>query len=291
VPGHRSFIVFLSAVSRQKEPPMNDKHSIHIFINRAKYEVAKSAQTGHSLKELAGIALGDVLFRQRPGDDEVITNDAHVTITDGDHFHSSPPANYGAEDRHSIHFFINRTKYQVAKAAQTGRSLKELGGVALGDVLFRERPGDDEVIANEAHVTVKDGDHFHSSPPADYGSVAAVAEDWAIGSGPRQLHQPDGWTFVVFDAFPVPAEYVPGLVRLLVKLPPGFPDAAPDMFWIQPAIRLAGGDIPVGTTIESVLGEPWQRFSWHLQPGAWRPGISDLRDFLRCVRTRFERRN
>jgi hypothetical protein len=270
---------------------MNDKHSIHIFINRTKYEVAQADQTGHSLKELGGVPLTDVLFRQQPGEDQVITNDAHVTVKEGDHFHSSPPANYGSVEKHSIHIFINRKKYEVAQADQTGHSLKELGGVPLTDVLFRQQPGEDQVITNDAHVTVKEGDHFHSSPPADYGSVAAVVEEWATATGAKQLQQPDGWTFIVFDAFALPPEYAPALVRLLVKLPPGFPDAAPDMFWVQPEIRLAGGAPPAGTTIESLMGEPWQRFSWHLQPGAWSPGISDLRDFMRCVRTRFERRN
>lgn len=192
---------------------------------------------------------------------------------------------------HSIHIFINRAKYDVAQADHTGQSLKELAGIPLTDVLFWQQPGEDKVIANGTHVTVKNGDHFHSSPPADYGSVAPVAANWAVASKVTQLHQPDGWTFLVFEDFSIPPAYTPGSVRLLVKLPPGFPDAAPDMFWVQPPVNLAGGAIPTGTTMEAVLGEPWQRFSWHLQPGGWRPGISELRDFMRCVRARFERRN
>jgi len=270
---------------------MNNAHGIHIFINRTKYEVPQPDQTGRSLKELGGVSLGDVLFRQGPGDDEVITNDAHVIAKEGDHFHSSPPANYGAQEKHSIHIFINRTKYEVAQANQTGQSLKELGGIPLGDVLFLQQPGEDQVIRNDAHVTVKDGDHFHSSPPADYGSVAVTVEDCASTTGATRLRQPDGWTFLLFEHFSIPREYAPEAVRLLVKLPPGFPDAAPDMFWVQPPVCLHGGAVPAGTTIEAVLGEPWQRFSWHLQPGSWRPGVSELRDFMRCVRARFERRN
>jgi hypothetical protein len=270
---------------------MNNAHSIHIFINRTKHEVPQADQTGRSLKELGGIPLGDVLFRQQPGEDEVITNDAHVTLKEGDHFHSSPPANYGAPEKHSIHIFINRTKYEVVQADQNGQSLKELGGISLGDVLFLQQPGEDKVIRNDTHIAVKDGDHFHSSPPADYGSVAVTVEGWVPAEGPTQLRQPDGWTFLMFERFSIPPDYTPASVRLLVKLPPGFPDAAPDMFWVQPPVCLAGGAVPAGTTMETVLGEPWQRFSWHLQPGSWRPGISELRDFMRCVRARFERRN
>ena len=195
------------------------------------------------------------------------------------------------DNKHTVHIFINRTKYELTHADQTGRSLKELASIPLSDVLFKQQPGEDEVITNDAHLTVKNGDHFHSSPPANYGSADAVVLTDDAAPSPRQLPQPNGWTFVTFDEYSIPPEYIPRVVRLLVKLPPGFPDASPDMFWIHPAARLANGNPPVGTTIESIFGEPWQRFSWHLQPGAWRPGTSDMKDYMRCVRTRFERRN
>jgi hypothetical protein len=270
---------------------MNGKHSIHIFINRMKFEVENPDQTGYSLKELGNVPLGDVLFRQQPGEDEVIPNDQHVTVKDGDHFHSSPPANYGADPGQPSHIFINRNKYEVRHADQTGQSLKILAAIPLTDVFFRQAKGEDEVIPNDQHVTVKDGDHFHSSPPANYGSFVAAAEGWVSTVGGRLLPQPDGWTFMILDSFALPVEFRPRNIRLLVKIPPGFPDAAPDMFWVQPPVCLPGGVAPNGTSMEVVLAEPWQRFSWHLQPGAWQPGISDMRDFMRCIRSRFERRN
>src|SRR5260370_37304018 len=74
---------------------MRHEHPIHIFINKKKYEIDDPVQTGASLKNLAGIPLNDVLFLQRPGEDEVIPNDKKVTLENGDHFHSQPPADYG----------------------------------------------------------------------------------------------------------------------------------------------------------------------------------------------------
>jgi hypothetical protein len=63
-------------------------------------------------------------------------------------------------------------------------------------------------------------------------------------------------------------------------------------FWIQPQVVVAAtGASPGGTTMETLLGQTWQRFSWHLAAGAWRAGVSDLRDFLRCIIGRFERRD
>jgi hypothetical protein len=70
-----------------------------------------------------------------------------------------------------------------------------------------------------------------------------------------------------------------------------FPEAKPDMFWVTPVVRVTTGQSPKGAGMETVLGQQWQRFSWHLREGAWKPGISDIRDYMRCVRSRFERRD
>jgi E2/UBC family protein E len=39
-------------------------------------------------------------------------------------------------------------------------------------------------------------------------------------------------------------------VDLLIKLPPGFPDAQPDMFWVHPAVKTANGCLPRATCVE-----------------------------------------
>lgn len=185
---------------------------------------------------------------------------------------------------------INKQQFKLETPTQTGRALKELARIPLQDTLFRQRPHEDEVLANDAVVELKNGDHLYNQPPADYGKEVSLDELPVSLRRARVLPQPGGWTFVVFD-YPVGDGYRPATVQLLVKLPPLFPDAAPDMFWVRPALVTATGAAPRGTTMESVLGESWQRFSWHLKPGSWRPGESDLRDYMRCVRARFERKD
>ncbi|MDX2019063.1 MAG: E2/UBC family protein [Deltaproteobacteria bacterium] len=269
------------------------KDRVIILINRKRYELEASTVTGRALKELANIPLVDVLFLDRPGcDDLVVGNDQEVTLDNGAQLYSSPPADYGtgAPGLERTVVFINRVKYVLDSPTQTGRALKELGGIALTDVLFLEQPGDDLVIANDDTILLRDGSRLHSSPPADYGS-AEIGLDVRWQDKVEIHRQPDGWTFVVFKEWPIPPAYQPQPVRLLVKLPPGFPDAQPDMFWVSPAVKLMNGSSPKGTSTESVLGGSWQRFSWHLSPGAWRPGISTLDDFLRCVRARFEQKD
>jgi hypothetical protein len=191
---------------------------------------------------------------------------------------------------HVVTVTINRKPFEFADPHQTGRSLKERASIPLSDVLFRHRVKEDEVITDDAKVTLECGDCFHSAPPANYGAPQTATADIGFERF-ESKPQPDGWTFLIVPDYPLPEGLSPQSVRLLVKLPPAFPDAAPDMFWLSPQIRTRTGVAPQGTSIETVLGTPWQRFSWHLNPGAWRPGISTLRDYMRCVRARLEKRN
>jgi hypothetical protein len=78
---------------------MSHDHPIHVFINKRKFELESSVHTGASPKHVAGIPLQDVLFLLSHGDDEVIANDAKVTLKNGDDLHSQPPARRSASTR------------------------------------------------------------------------------------------------------------------------------------------------------------------------------------------------
>jgi hypothetical protein len=193
-------------------------------------------------------------------------------------------------NNHPIHVFINKTKYELDNPVQTGAGLKRLASIRLEDVLFLQSPGDDEVVGNDAQVTLKNGAHLHSQPPADYGLNAAHLQDSGIEPSRATVHaQASGWSFLVISGYRLPTGFQPGTVDLLIKLPPGFPDAQPDMFWVYPAVKTANGSLPRATCMEPLLGRQWQRFSWHLAGGAWQPGVSTLRDFMRCISARFLR--
>ena len=73
-------------------------------------------------------------------------------------------------------------------------------------------------------------------------------------------------------------------MTLLLRLPPGFPDATPDMFWVDPPLHTAeGATIPGTESIEQHAGRSWQRWSRHIQ-GQWRPGIDNLATYMFYVR-------
>lgn len=274
--------------------------NVHVFVNHARYWFEPREQTGRAIKERGCVPLDHVLClevghqhshdecgcdRNRHGAElKVVDDDQMITLENGQHFWSHVAASHG------IIVTINRKEYEFADPHQTSRSLKERAGIALTDVLFLDRPHEDEVIADDTKIVLKCEDCFHSAPPANYGAPQVATID--VGFNRFEiLAQPDGWTFVVVPDYPLPDCFSPVSVRLLVKLPPTFPDAAPDMFWLNPQVRTASACAPQGTSIEMLLGAQWQRFSWHLLPGAWRPGTSTLRDYMRCIRTRLEKRN
>jgi hypothetical protein len=257
---------------------------IHVTINGKRYELTTPTDTGAAIKELAGIQLADALLLDHHGVEKVIANEETVTLHNDADLHSRPP--------HHITVFINGKRFVLDNPTQTGASLKALAGIPLTDTLFLQKHGEDEVIGNDTKIALHNGARLHSQPPADYGRPMAItAQDLGVSCAFEVLPQPDGWTFLAINDYPLPSAYTPRSVRLLIKLPPTFPDGAPDMLWVCPSIRTAAGGLPTGTGDEQLLGAAWQRFSWHLKPGAWKPGVSTLRDYMRCVRARFERGN
>lgn len=282
---------------------MHPNHSSHVrvFINQAPFVFDRREATGHALKEHARIPFDHALCvevgpdhvdekcecdRKHRGEELlVVADDQTIELKNGQHFWSIADVKHGV-----VVVTINRKEYEFADPHQTGKSIKERAGIPLSDVLFLDRPHEDEVIANDAKIKLKCGDCFHSAPPANYGGAALHVE--RIGFERFEVvQQPGGWTFLIVNDYPMPDGFKPDVVRLLIKLPPQFPDAAPDMFWLNPEVRTPSGTNPQGTSVEVLLGGRWQRFSWHLLPGAWSPGTSTLRDYMRCVRARLEKRN
>jgi hypothetical protein len=97
-------------------------------------------------------------------------------------------------------------------------------------------------------------------------------------------------TCVVLHDFPLPAGFDRTHSDLLLRIGAGYPDVAPDMWWLDPPVRRADGQaIPATDVIEHYLGRSWQRWSRHLTAGQWRSGVDGLESFLALVRRELER--
>ena len=95
-----------------------------------------------------------------------------------------------------------------------------------------------------------------------------------------------GMTCVVIKGWQLPQGYDREESDLLVRLPSGFPDVAPDMWWFTPAVKLANGTTVQATDmVENHVGRTWQRWSRHFQPGQWRSGIDGLENYLALIQS------
>jgi hypothetical protein len=100
----------------------------------------------------------------------------------------------------------------------------------------------------------------------------------------------DNMICLVLSDFELPAGYQPRRVDLLLRLPMQFPEVGPDMFWTDPIVTYDGGGIPQAAELrEQYVGRSWQRWSRHFGQSTWRPGVDDLRSYIRLIRATLER--
>lgn len=99
----------------------------------------------------------------------------------------------------------------------------------------------------------------------------------------------NGFTHLVISNFPFPEAYTPREAEILIRLPAGYPNTKPDMFWTRPDIKLNSGAWPMSSHVhETYLELPWQRWSRHWQH-EWRPGVDCLKTFLAAIITEIKR--
>lgn len=98
-----------------------------------------------------------------------------------------------------------------------------------------------------------------------------------------------GMTCVVLQGYNLPAGFNQESADLLVRLTPGYPDIAPDMWWFEPAVHRADGKpIAAADQTEAHLGRSWQRWSRHLEVGQWKPGNDTLEAYMAILHANLE---
>ena len=98
-------------------------------------------------------------------------------------------------------------------------------------------------------------------------------------------HAWNGQAAVVIEGWRLPeGKYDHEEVALLLLLPDGYPDAAPDMFYVFPWIKVKGkGNWPNGAAGGYQFQErEWQQWSRHWSD--WRPGVDGMPTWLLKVR-------
>lgn len=90
---------------------------------------------------------------------------------------------------------------------------------------------------------------------------------------------------VILSAFSLGEGFNVTSSDLLLRVPRSYPDAGPDMFWVDIGVTLQSGQPPqAAEAIEQHVNRRWRRFSWHHQK--WNPSIDNLHGYLEFVRRR-----
>jgi hypothetical protein len=89
---------------------------------------------------------------------------------------------------------------------------------------------------------------------------------------------------VIFPAYPMPAaQFDAAAADTLILIPPGYADVPPDMFYLEPWVKLTRSNrYPRCADVPHVFaGRTWQRWSRH--SAEWRPGIDGIWTMLKRV--------
>ena len=83
--------------------------------------------------------------------------------------------------------------------------------------------------------------------------------------------------WVILHDHAVPEGYTYERAALALMIPPGYPDAPLDMFFVKPALARRDGKAIKALSNQPIRGEPFQRWSRHRTPAnPWRVGEDDI---------------
>jgi len=95
----------------------------------------------------------------------------------------------------------------------------------------------------------------------------------------------EGRNWVVIHGYPVPEGYTVSSIDLALLVPPNYPQAEIDMFYVDPPLRKVSGDaIPCTESTERIGGRSYQRWSRHRGPASrWNPATDSVITHLALV--------
>jgi len=87
------------------------------------------------------------------------------------------------------------------------------------------------------------------------------------------LEQGENLDWVLIPDFPLPSGWNRERTRLLIIIPPGYPQTPPDNFYVDVGLATVAGNTPGGYSEPAPqIGESWGQFSWHADVPTWQPG-------------------
>lgn len=133
--------------------------------------------------------------------------------------------------------------------------------LSVGDEIDLRAPGIEKI-----RLTPKDVSNGEARPaPSRDFALLEVDEFYLDGLGLRwETRNSDGHRWLIIHDYPVPAGYTASTTTLALMIPPTYPQAQIDMFYVYPPLRRAtGAAIPATEAVQTIGGLPFQRWSRH----------------------------
>jgi hypothetical protein len=277
--------------------------AVQVIIDHQKHDITPGLTTGPTLLSLANLSGSEQLLLEVPNDPDIPVDAGDSILIRGGEIFSigkgAPPLEDNPHLHHGIRVHMNGEKIPEDKAFHHAKvhasELRALDPDAKpGDAIYADLDDlADEVIPDGVRLILQPNDKFGTSPSGNVGGndlLQEHLEEVQFSHPDAYLAGDDGPRYLVVPGYQLPETWGRKVVTLLIQIPNGYPQAAPDMFWVAPEIHLANGSDPDRAGHREIhLGQQWQRFSWHYcEPHtAWRPATSSLLSHLRFCTTRF----
>lgn len=153
----------------------------------------------------------------------------------------------------------------------------------VGDSIDLRTPGIEKI-----RLTVKDVNNgeARTAPRRDFALLEAD-EQYLDSLGLVWETENSGRRWLVIHDYPLPAGYSASKVTLALDIPPTYPQAQIDMFYVYPVVQLmAGRTIAAAQHPMPIRGLSFQRWSRHRGPGSqWNPSADNVATHLALVET------
>jgi hypothetical protein len=123
------------------------------------------------------------------------------------------------------------------------------------------------------------------------GFLPAADRDYLNSKGIAfQEIEENGKKAVILKERPLPnGRFDASKADILILLPKGYPDVAPDMFYLIPWVKLAASNTYPKKADQALnfAGQKWQRWSRHNKE--WRPGVDGIWTMIKRVEDALEK--
>lgn len=200
-------------------------------------------------------------------------------------------------------FRVDDHHYETEKPELTGAEILQFAGKTPKQYHLRQRLHGGQVVpikADEAVDLRKPGlERFMTIPCENTDGESQVTPAPVCPRREVMLPEDDqdfldanfpGWETVIDGAmpylilkqFPVPEGYNHTVVQAAIHITSGYPNAPLDMVYFSPDLACNSGRPITALAVQTILGQPWQRWSRHY---GWRAGVDNLILHIERIRT------